>query len=235
MPNDVASNDFLQRFLARSGPGAHHLTFKVPDLEQALATATEAGYRPIGIDVSDPEWMEAFIHPHQATGIVVQMAEAGEEWTSPAPDDFPATHRRRHEDGEPVSPASLLWVVHAVASLDEARALFVGVLGGQVVAQGPDGFGHLTVDVSWGGPLSLRLVAPPEPAGHGSGYLHDWLGGRTGRLHHLELAVEEPEGLPGSRPLAATSPVGWRRTDGVPFREIPPEENAGLRLIMAPD
>ena len=41
------------------------------------------GFSPIGIDFSDPEWMEAFIHPKQATGVVVQLAEAPGGWTSP--------------------------------------------------------------------------------------------------------------------------------------------------------
>src|SRR5262249_18565316 len=38
-PNEVERNDFLRRFLDRSGPGPHHLTFKVKDLEAALSTA----------------------------------------------------------------------------------------------------------------------------------------------------------------------------------------------------
>ena len=36
-PRRVEENDFLARFLAASGPGPHHLTFKVPDIRAALA------------------------------------------------------------------------------------------------------------------------------------------------------------------------------------------------------
>src|SRR5262245_22983658 len=35
-PYEPERNDFLRRFLDRNGPGPHHLTFKVPDLVDAL-------------------------------------------------------------------------------------------------------------------------------------------------------------------------------------------------------
>ena len=164
MPNAIELNDFLQRFLVHSGPGPHHLTFKVPDLDSALARVTEAGYEPIGIDMSDPEWMEGFIHPRQATGVVVQLAQALNDWDSPPPDDFPSVRRLRKEGDIPVPPASLLWVVHSVAVMAEARSLFVDVLGGRIVGEGFDDFDHGTLDLSWGGPLGLRLVASTADA-----------------------------------------------------------------------
>ena len=50
---------------------------------------------------------EAFIHPKQATGVVVQMAQAGTPWFSPPPDDFPTARRGRHDGSGPVDPAVL--------------------------------------------------------------------------------------------------------------------------------
>ncbi len=38
-------HDFLARFLARHGPGQHHLTFKVTDLAATLERVRTAGYR----------------------------------------------------------------------------------------------------------------------------------------------------------------------------------------------
>ncbi len=96
MPYDTAVNDFLERFLRSNGPGPHHLTFKVADIGSAIEQARRSGWEPIGIDLSDPEWMEAFLHPKQATGVVVQLAQApGGGWTSPPPDDYPSDRRRR--------------------------------------------------------------------------------------------------------------------------------------------
>src|SRR6266545_1166005 len=67
---------FLHRFLAQRGPGIHHVTFKVPSLDEACERARAQGYTPVGRDDSDPSWKEAFLHPKEALGIVVQLAEA---------------------------------------------------------------------------------------------------------------------------------------------------------------
>ena len=67
---------FLHRFLESRGPGIHHVTFKVPDLEVAAERAREAGYTIVGWFDADPHWKECFLHPKQAQGIVVQLAPA---------------------------------------------------------------------------------------------------------------------------------------------------------------
>jgi hypothetical protein len=228
MPFDVETNDFLSRFLTRHGPGPHHLTFKVPDLDAALESLVHGGYQPIGIERSDPQWMEAFVHPNQATGVVVQVAQAGSPWASPPPDDYPRERRQRRDGSGPVPPASLTWVAHVVEDLGVGSALFVGVLGGQVIDEGSH-TDHRWVDLTWGGPIGLRLLSPIDTTSGSP--LRAWLGDRPGRIHHLELSVAEPDTLPGAResgmfPGSASTEVGGGSTF-----EIPPEENAGLRLI----
>ena len=230
MPHDVHVNDFLDRFLTASGPGPHHLTFKVPDLASALEAARRVGLDPIGIDLSDPGWLEAFIHPKQATGVVVQLAQATNSWNSPPPDDYPTERRRRRHGSGPVPAAALHRVTHAVADLGAATDLFVDLLGGTVVDERRHA-GHRWADVAWGGPLGLRLVAPVDPSEPSS--LVHWLGGRTGRVHHLGLAVEEPEGLPDAGPVAseAGSPPGVEGDPGGSW-VIEPEANHGMRLVL---
>jgi hypothetical protein len=68
---------FLHRFIDRHGVGVHHVTFKVPSLVEAAARARDAGYDVVGYDDSHPGWKECFLHPKQAQGIVVQLAETG--------------------------------------------------------------------------------------------------------------------------------------------------------------
>ena len=83
---------FLHRFLAARGAGIHHVTFKVPAIGPAVERARGAGYEVVGLDVSNPGWKEAFLHPKQALGIVVQLAESdpaldgswGTGWAFPA-------------------------------------------------------------------------------------------------------------------------------------------------------
>ena len=53
-PSRVDENDFLARFLVRSGPGPHHLTFKVPDLPAALEEVRATGLEPVAVNLDDP-------------------------------------------------------------------------------------------------------------------------------------------------------------------------------------
>lgn len=66
------------------------MTFCVPSLREACERAEARGYAVVGYDDSDPTWMEAFLHPRQALGIVVQFAEkraprleGNRRWTPP--------------------------------------------------------------------------------------------------------------------------------------------------------
>ena len=93
----AAPDSFLHRFLAHRGPGIHHVTFKVPDLKEACARAESHGYQIVGYDDADPGWAEAFLHPRQAQGIVVQLAEVrGSSDGVPLPGHLPTHPRIRH-------------------------------------------------------------------------------------------------------------------------------------------
>jgi len=229
MPWDVEVNDFLARFLARNGPGAHHLTFKVPDLGEAIEACRRFGIDPINIDRSDPEWMEAFLHPKSACGVVVQLAEAPHPWSSPPPDDYPTDLRLRADGSGPAAPATLERVCHVVADLDAARSLFAGLLAGEVVDEGSDGTISWT-DLRWPGPLGLRLVGAVDPGAPGP--VADWLGDLPGRVHHLALETEEPGSVRGARPATpgiATLGHGPETHDTV---EVPADDNGGLALVL---
>lgn len=169
-PHEPERNDFLRRFLDRTGPGPHHITFTVPSLVEALAEADAAGYRPVNVNTNQPDWMEAFLHPKDAPGIVIQLAQSNEVI----------------DTAPPAEGASLDRIVHAVADLDEGLRLFERLLGGTRVAEDDDG-----VELGWPGPGRVRLVS--------GGNVRPWIGDRTGRLHHLELTapgVEIPTEIP---------------------------------------
>lgn len=208
-PNAVEENDFLRRFLDRSGPGVHHVTFKVADFDAALDAASDAGFPPVNVNRDDPGWLEAFIHPKLA-GIVVQIAHAGdddegfdEELSVPA---LPEPSRR---------PASLDALVHLVADIDMARSLFEGVLGGRALHERADVTG-VHVELAWPGPGHLHLVQPSLGTAEST-----WLDSRPGRAHHLAFTAADP----------ATIPDAVARRDG--SYEIAPEANLGVRLIVS--
>jgi len=68
-------NSFLERFLEKSGPSIHHVTFMVNDLKKAKQAAEDLGYKVVGYDDRSPSWREFFLFPKDALGIVVQLAE----------------------------------------------------------------------------------------------------------------------------------------------------------------
>ena len=70
-------NGPVAKFLAKRGPGIHHLCFRVPDLDQALARCRAAGYRLVdelprrGADGR----RIAFLHPKATAGILLELTE----------------------------------------------------------------------------------------------------------------------------------------------------------------
>ena len=207
-PAEVERNDFLRRFLDRNGPGPHHLTFKVGDIRQALDAARVAGYPPVNVNLSDPSWQEAFLHPKDAHGVVVQLAQAAhdDEW-SPPPAELPAPG---------TDPAALVRVSHAVAALPDGLRLFRELLGGRRVDEGGDDIATW-VELAWPGPGRVRLLEPTSPASP----LGAWLDGRRGRVHHLAFALRDPRAVQGAV------------ADGAGQLAIAADRGQGTRLLLA--
>jgi catechol 2,3-dioxygenase-like lactoylglutathione lyase family enzyme len=162
-PWDVEVNDFLERFIARHGDGPHHLTFKVSDLEGKLEELEAVGLQPVSVDLSDPNWKEAFLHPRDAHGTVVQLAEAHgfpsrEELLELVHAHGPQGHPRWWPEPPPRADRTpvLRRTVMRTPSLPGAAALFAGVLGGRQVDAG-EGW----VELGWPGGGRIALEHRP--------------------------------------------------------------------------
>lgn len=83
----LEGSSFFDSFfeLTRGRGGVHHLNFHVRDLDLAVSLLTERGYRLHGLNQGDPRWREVFLHPKEAHGVLIQLAQAG-----PRDDDGPA-------------------------------------------------------------------------------------------------------------------------------------------------
>jgi hypothetical protein len=81
-PIDPGDDNFLTRFLRDHGEGPHHLTFKVHDIEHAVARAAELGFDVVGRNTEHAGWKEAFIHPRSSHGVLIQLAEFDDHWRS---------------------------------------------------------------------------------------------------------------------------------------------------------
>lgn len=67
----------IARFLAKRGPGIHHICYRVPDLTIALEACRAAGYRLVD-DVPRTGAAGrriAFVHPKATGGILLELTE----------------------------------------------------------------------------------------------------------------------------------------------------------------
>jgi methylmalonyl-CoA/ethylmalonyl-CoA epimerase len=135
---------FLERFLAARGAGPHHFNFLVSDIEATLASVRALGIEPVGVNLGNPHWQEAFLHPRNAYGIVIQVAQqAGEPRADTPPAGLPA----------PGAPTSFGLIEHHVGDLAGATRLFTEALDGRLEATGDD-----TAELTWPGGKRIRLV-----------------------------------------------------------------------------
>lgn len=170
-------NDFLRRFLDSRGPGPHHITFKVPDIRAKLRELEANGYRPVGVAIDGPGWKEAFIHPKDGPGIVVQVAQSDSEWSSPPPDGFPAAANE---------PASFDYIAIGTPEFDRAYALFVDLLDGKPTGKGHDGrYGFDYTEIAWSSNGVIRLFERETAGLHHAAFTRAHSDGTT-----VELAPE---------------------------------------------
>jgi len=161
----LGGDGFVHRFLAERGPGIHHVTFKVPSLDEVCARAEEMGYGIVGRADSDPDWREAFLHPKQALGIVVQFAQPGPSDGTASPSTPPPAV------ASAPPPVTVLGLRMRCQSRERAVTQWGTVLQGEM-AEGsrgdllfrwPGSFMRLAVEidpVQNEGPMAIELVSP---------------------------------------------------------------------------
>lgn len=187
-PRGGDPRSFLRRFLSSNGPGPHHLTFKVTDLDEAMAAAEDADFPILYARKDNDDWQEAFIHPRHASGTVIQLAQS----SHPKPTLVV-------QQG-----VSLTMVVLLVADVSAAQRLYAAVLGGTVTEPDPSlGLPPGTLLLGWPQRASLALV-PTDP---------DRLGGATGRVGRVVLEASAGHDREGTLPGLTLS---WREPTAVP-------------------
>ena len=72
----VGSDGFLNDFLKKRGEGVHHVTLRVRDIAARTRELEGAGWRPVKPSFENPVWKEVFLHPRDAHGVLIQLAES---------------------------------------------------------------------------------------------------------------------------------------------------------------
>jgi methylmalonyl-CoA/ethylmalonyl-CoA epimerase len=67
----------IARFLARRGPGVHHICYRVPDLDAALTACRAAGYRLVDEVPRRGAGGRriAFVHPKATAGVLLELTD----------------------------------------------------------------------------------------------------------------------------------------------------------------
>lgn len=173
--------DFLVRFLERNGEGPHHLTFKSADLRAQIERMEVAGFAPARTQLTNPWWREAFFHPKDTFGTVIQVAEetfdpsllqAHEEPNG----DFGSVEWWPEPPPRAESRTTLRRVVLRVPDLDDAVGFFGGVMDGEADRNGD------TAEITWPGGGHLRVEERPGQA-PGIDRLEGERDGEPGEVH----------------------------------------------------
>ena len=203
LPN--AEDDFLARFLTANGEGPHHFTFKVPDIQAKIDQLRLLGIEPVKIDLSDPGWQEAFLHPRLGLGVVIQLAQQGGPWSA------------EHEFAEGTDgliAAEFLGAELRVSDPAVARTVFADVLEGEatdvdagtayywpgsgtLVARPVDGRGFVEAVV-----FRILGLPPGREMPKRDGLLYD------GPTKLLRIGADEPWPVPLREGKGSTEAVG---------------------------
>jgi methylmalonyl-CoA/ethylmalonyl-CoA epimerase len=73
----VEGDSPIGKFLARRGPGIHHICYRVPDLDAALEACRKAGYRLVDeVPRKGAAGRRiAFVHPKATAGILLELTD----------------------------------------------------------------------------------------------------------------------------------------------------------------
>jgi hypothetical protein len=144
----------------------------VPDIGETLARSRAAGFEPVGVRLDNQNWKEAFLHPKDAFGIVIQVAQqSGSAPALPSPPQLP----------QPGPECAFALVEHYVGDLGAAIALFRDVLDGELVREHDAHSEPIAAELTWPNGARLRLLEE-RAADRGNGQPD-----RTGRLGALRF------------------------------------------------
>ena len=80
----IAEEGFLTDFLDRYGPGLHHITLEVADIESVIEGLKAAGLRVVEYEEFE-DWREAFVSPNNSAGTLFQLMEYHEDYAEKRP------------------------------------------------------------------------------------------------------------------------------------------------------
>lgn len=76
---------FLDNFLKDRSGGVHHITLQTSDIYHTRAMLEDSNIEYFGFNDYGPVWKELFIHPRDAFGVLIQIAQFNaDDWIAPS-------------------------------------------------------------------------------------------------------------------------------------------------------
>lgn len=196
---------FVQKFLDEQGPGLHHITVEVDDLDETCAELERQGMKPFGGIQDDGLWKLTYIHPKDSGGILWQLF---------VPYKFPED-ADRNAGGGVVGLQRVDHVSMAVPDLDRQVEWQARVFGMELEAQWEED--HLeyrgAVMTIPNGLLKFEIMAPTSPAS----FVQKFIDTKRAGMHHVccevasvDAAVEALR-AEGIEPYGGVIESDWRR------------------------
>jgi methylmalonyl-CoA/ethylmalonyl-CoA epimerase len=124
----IDEGSFLENFLKDKDGGVHHVTLQTPDLQAAIQKLNEHHIPYFGYnEYVDAYWKEIFIHPKDAFGVLIQIAEFNaDDWLAESEklQDGQSWHLDRSDSGCTLTISHIGGGKKSIAlSFEEARRL----------------------------------------------------------------------------------------------------------------
>jgi len=194
-PNSPDS--FVQKFLDKQGPGMHHITLEVEDIDEAAAEMERLGMKPFGGLTEDGQWRMTYIHPKDSNGILWQLFTL-----------LPGKGSAEDRTATPGALGTIRFdhVSMATDDLDKQVEWQARVLGMEALSRWQDdemGYKAAIMSIPGSG-LQFEMMEPTRPDSCVQKFIEE----RGTGLHHVCVQVESTEGAAAALEEAGITPFG---------------------------
>lgn len=201
----ASPRSFVQKFLDESGPGLHHITVEVHNIEEAAAALERQGITPFGGITDDGSWRLTYIHPKDSGGVLWQLF---------VPYRLPAEADRNAGGGivglERVDHVSL-----ACTDLDRQIDWQERIFGMQQISRWTDdqlGYEGCEMTIP-GSLLKFEMIMPTRP----ESFVQKFIDSRRPGMHHICCQVASVDSAASALRAEGIEPFGgiiasdWKR------------------------
>lgn len=208
---------FVQKFLDESGPGLHHITAEVHDIEATAAALQEMGITPFGGITDDGMWKLTYIHPKDSGGILWQLFVP---YKLPDPVD-------RNAGGGVVNLRRVDHVSLAVNDLPRQVEWHAKVFGMEDTGRWTsEEEGYMGSNLSIPGSLlKLEIIQPTRP----DSFVQRFIDAHRQGMHHICCEVASVEAAAAALREAGIEPFGGvTKSDWKTHTFIHPRDSGGV-------